>query len=248
MHKLEFLELFDAATRAAKSASKRISGNNSPEVSRCVDAMNRLKKAPEYLPNQVISTTPIGSYYNVLVDHKNPRIRSEARALWDLWLTYLYATGTKQSKGRNQEPAKKPDGIKTGDSKRDKVREILQTSLSKVANEVVDVEIKKLVVSCDPSIVAASVESAMFKKFGYFGGRGKAEYRSIMFNMGDSNNPDLKRRVLIGEIDGERLVTMEKEEMGSDKIQMEVRNIKEKARFREDNRIKKMLETDMVMT
>ncbi|KFK44015.1 hypothetical protein AALP_AA1G204000 [Arabis alpina] len=69
----------------------------------------------------------------------------------------------------------------------------------------------------------------------------KAKYRSILFNMGDSNNPDLRRKVLIGDINGDRLVTMKKEEMGSDKIQMEVQLIKERARFKEDNRIKMML-------
>ncbi|VVB03150.1 unnamed protein product [Arabis nemorensis] len=239
MQKQEFLELFEAATRAAKSS----------EVSRCIDAMNRLKEAPKSLACDVIYTTYIGKSFSVFIDHENPKIRSESKLLWDLWLMYLYATGSKQSRVlvKDQNPVKK-----TGDSKRDKVREILQTSLSKVANEVVNVEMKKRVVSCDPSIVAVSVESAMFKRLGCFMGPQKAKYRSILFNMGDSNNPDLRRKVLIGEINGERLVTMKKEEMGSEKIQMEVEQIKEKARFKEDNRIKMMCmlqsSSDMIMT
>uniref|UniRef100_A0A1J3EHZ7 Transcription elongation factor A protein 2 n=1 Tax=Noccaea caerulescens TaxID=107243 RepID=A0A1J3EHZ7_NOCCA len=130
--------------------------------------------------------------------------------------------------------------ISTGDSKRDKVREILQKSLSKVADEVL-VEMKKRVVACDPWDVAVSVESAMFERLGCFEGPQKAKYRSILFNMGDTNNPDLRRKVLTGEISGERLVTMEREEMGSDKVQKEVQEIKEKARFKEDNRLKSMM-------
>ncbi|CAA7022666.1 unnamed protein product [Microthlaspi erraticum] len=86
--------------------------------------------------------------------------------------------------------------VSTGDSKRDKVREILQKSLSKVADEI------------------------------------------ILFNIGDSNNPDLRRKVLTGEISGERLVTMEREEMGSDRFRSKFKEIKEKARFKEENRLK----------
>jgi len=77
----------------------------------------------------------------------------------------------------------------------------------------------------------------------------KAKYRSILFNMGDSNNPDLRRKVLIGEISGERLVKMEKDEMGSEKIQKEVQRIKERARFKEESRMKMLLASaDMIMT
>ncbi|KAG2322693.1 hypothetical protein Bca52824_015906 [Brassica carinata] len=139
----------------------------------------------------------------------------------------------------------------TGDSNRDKVREILHKSLSKVANEMVGVEMKERVVSCDSWSVAASVESAMFERLGCFEGTQKAKYRSILFNMGDSSNPDLRRKVLLGEISGERLVTMKKEEMASNKIQMEVQKIKEKARDKEENRVKSMMmfqSDSMIMT
>ena len=100
---------------------------------------------------------------------------------------------------------------------------------------------KEGVVSCDSWSVAASVESAMFERLGSFEAPQKAKYRSILFNIGDSSNPDLRRKVLIGEISGERLVTMEKEEMASNKIQMQVQKIKEKARVKEENRVKSMM-------
>ncbi|XP_024010443.1 transcription elongation factor TFIIS [Eutrema salsugineum] len=224
MQKQEFLELFEAATRAAKAAR---GGENSTAVSRCLDAMKRLKKAPESLVCDLIikTSSSIGENHSLFTEHKNTQIRSEAKLLYTLWLSYLYATGRKQ----NRPPVVKKKRVEistTGDSKRDKVREILQTSLSKVANEVVaETEMKKRVVSCDPWTVAVSVETAI----------------SILFNMGDSNNPDLRRKVLLGEINGERLVTMDKEELGSDKIQKEVQQIKEKARFREENRLKMMM-------
>lgn len=247
MQKQEFLELFDAALRAAKSVK---GVKNSPEVSRFVDAMNRLKEAPESLACDVVCTTSMGKGLRFFKDHKNPQIRSEGKLLWDLWTKIIHASGREKSRDIDT-PVKIPTDStikKTGDSKRDKVREILQTSLAKVATEVVDTEMKTRVTACDPWVVAISVESAMFERLGCFMGPQKAKYRSILFNMGDSNNPDLRRKVLIGEINGERLVTMERQEMGSEKIQKEVQRIKENARFKEESRMKILQSADMIMT
>lgn len=167
----------------------------------------------------------------------------------------ISSTGSKQSsRPRDRTVVKKEKKLveeemistTTGNSNRDKVREILHKSLSKVAFEM-----KEGVVSCDSWTVAASVESAMFERLGSFGGTQKAKYRSILFNLGDSSNPDLRRKVLIDEISGERLVTMDKEEMASNKIQLQVQNIKEKARDRKENRVKSMMmfqSDSMIMT
>ncbi|CAH8360594.1 unnamed protein product [Eruca vesicaria subsp. sativa] len=246
MQKQEFLELFEAATKAAKSAARGDGKSSSPAVSRCVDAMVRLKEAPESLARELVidlKYPQIGTSHSVLVDHKNPRIQSEAKLLYFRWLRYLYASGRKQSRPVLKKKNKKKlveEEMKisktTGDCNRDKVRDILAKALSKVA-----VEMKEGLVSCDSWSVAASVESAMFEKLGSFEGTQKAKYRSILFNMGDSRNPDLRRKVLLGEISGERLVSMEKEEMASNKIQMEVQNIKEKVRVRDENRVKSMM-------
>lgn len=64
---------------------------------------------------------------------------------------------------------------------------LISFCLVKVATEVLETEMKKRLVSCDPWIVSVSVESAMFEKLGCFIGPQKAKYRSILFNMGDSN-------------------------------------------------------------
>ncbi|KAG2242824.1 hypothetical protein Bca52824_095330 [Brassica carinata] len=253
MEKHEFLELFEAATKAAKSAS-RGDVKYSPAVSRCVEAIKRLREAPESLAYEM--SRPFHRA-------QRPRIQSEGKILYTLWMRYLYATGRNQSSRPRDRPVVKNKkklvvveeemkiSTTTGDSKRDKVREILYKALSKVANEVVVVEMMQRVVSCDSWSVAASVESAMLERLGSFEGAQKAKYRSILFNMGDSSNPDLRRKVLFGEISGERLVTMEKEEMASNKIQMEVQKIKEKARDKEENRVKSMMmfqSDSMIMT
>ncbi|KAJ4866636.1 F-box/LRR-repeat protein [Raphanus sativus] len=254
MEKQEFLELFEAAILAAKSAARGDGMSSSPAVSRCVDAMVRLREAPQSLACELVKYPQIGKSHVLLMDHNNPTIQSEATFLYSLWTGYLYVRGRKQNPRSDKgKQSQRRDGVHkkklveemkiltTGDSNRDRVRGILHKSLSRVANEVVVVEMKKQVVSCDSWSVAASVESAMFEKLGSFEGTQKAKYRSILFNMRDSSNPDLRRKVLLGEISGERLVTMKKEEMASNKIQMEVQKIKEKARDKEENRVKSMM-------
>ncbi|KAI6698695.1 hypothetical protein NL676_018814 [Syzygium grande] len=87
--------------------------------------------------------------------------------------------------------------VKCNDSIRDKVRELLVEALSKVASEADD-DIKDEVNACDPIRVAVTVESVMFEKLGRSNGTQKFKYRSIMFNIKDPNNPDLRRKVLLG--------------------------------------------------
>lgn len=43
----------------------------------------------------------------------------------------------------------------------------------------------------------------------------KAKYRSLIFNLRDDNNPDLRRRVLLGDIPAEKLVTLTHQELAS---------------------------------
>lgn len=247
MQKPEFVELLEAAIRAAKSVRGVA---KSPEVSRFVDVVNRLKQAPVSFICGVLSTANFGKSLDLFMTHKNPQIRCEGRLLWNRWLQILYASG-REEHGAKKTPVKIQTGStnKTGDSTRDKVREILQTSLAKVATEVVEKEMKTIVSGCDPLVVAVSVESAMFEKLGCFLGPQKAKYRSILFNLRDNNNPDLRRKVLTGEINGERLVTMKTEDMGSDKLQKEVQQFREKSRLKEENRLKMFQQSsDLIIT
>eukprot|EP00249_Psilotum_nudum_P005160 c18625_g2_i1 orf=2-760(-) len=103
---------------------------------------------------------------------------------------------------------------KTNESTRDKIRELLAEALGRVSSEA-DVDDLKAR-SYDPVRAAVTVETVMFEKLGLSRGVNKLKYRSIMFNMKDSNNPDLRRRVLVGEVRPEQLVNMTPEEMASD--------------------------------
>ncbi|GLU17841.1 hypothetical protein SLE2022_341920 [Rubroshorea leprosula] len=120
--------------------------------------------------------------------------------------------------------------VRCNDALRDKIRELLAEALSKVPGEA-DMDVRDQVNACDPFRVAVAVESVMFEKLGRSNGSHKLKYRSIMFNMRDANNPDLRRKVLLGKVKAERLVTMTPEEMASEQRQHENNQIKEKALF-----------------
>ncbi|KAF7144653.1 hypothetical protein RHSIM_Rhsim04G0121300 [Rhododendron simsii] len=120
--------------------------------------------------------------------------------------------------------------LKCNDAMRDKIRELLVEVLSRVSDEVDD-DTKDEVDACDPIRVAVAVESAIFDKIGGSNGAQKVKYRSIMFNLKDKNNPDFRRRVLLGHVEPERLTNLTPEEMASDERQHKNRQIKAKALF-----------------
>ncbi|KAK1322335.1 hypothetical protein QJS10_CPA03g00908 [Acorus calamus] len=121
-------------------------------------------------------------------------------------------------------PPKLSSMINCNDPNRNKVREIVAEALSRVAEETPEDLIEE-VNACDPIRVAVAVETAMFEKFG----NQKMKYRSIMFNLKDNKNQDFRRRVLLGQVKPERIVTLTAEEMASDQRRNENKQIKEKA-------------------
>ncbi|XP_054791724.1 transcription elongation factor TFIIS-like [Prosopis cineraria] len=135
---------------------------------------------------------------------------------------------------QDPEAAKKKTTIKSNDATRDRLREILQEAFSRVSGEVDDEDDEATVdrvKECDPIRVSAEVESALFQNWGCFKGPQKIRYRSLMFNLKDPKNPDFRRRVLLGEIEPERLVYMRTEDMASDERKKEIEKIKRKALF-----------------
>jgi transcription elongation factor S-II len=130
---------------------------------------------------------------------------------------------------------------------REKVHKELELAFSRVANEADEGGVKPDVTACDPVRVAASVESAMFRKIGWSNGIKKAKYRSVAFNLNDPENPDLRRKVLLGLIKPEVLVTMSAVEMASQKRQRENIQIQLKSLSRclHDAELKEKASTDM---
>ncbi|KAJ6992157.1 transcription elongation factor TFIIS-like [Populus alba x Populus x berolinensis] len=132
--------------------------------------------------------------------------------------------------GSFNKPSKEP--VKCDDALRGKVRSILVESLTRVANET-EAGLRRAVSSRDPICVAADVESVMFQKMGAFNGAKTVKYRSVLFNLKDPKNPDLRRKVLLGQIKPEKLVTMTSEEMASNHRQFENAQIRIKSLLKE---------------
>ncbi|KAL0321750.1 UNVERIFIED_CONTAM: Transcription elongation factor TFIIS [Sesamum calycinum] len=128
-------------------------------------------------------------------------------------------------------PPKLTSLVSCKDPLRDKVREILAEALCKVSGEVDDDDLKDRVNRSDPYRVAVLVETAMFEKWGKSNGAQKFKYRSIMFNIKDQNNPDFRRKVLLGDFEPRAILELTPEEMASDARQMENEKLKQKAMF-----------------
>ncbi|KAH9673844.1 hypothetical protein KPL70_018252 [Citrus sinensis] len=115
-----------------------------------------------------------------------------------------------------KKPLREPQPPKQGGKK----------AFSEVAGEVEDMEKKEQVSACDPAGVAVSVESVLYKNMGPSkGAKAAVRYRAILFNVEDPKNPDFRRKLLLGEMKPETLVTMLPEEMASDARQSQNKQI-----------------------
>uniref|UniRef100_A0A0D3GNU6 Transcription elongation factor n=1 Tax=Oryza barthii TaxID=65489 RepID=A0A0D3GNU6_9ORYZ len=127
--------------------------------------------------------------------------------------------------------------VKCGDASRDRIRAILGDALSRVSEETRKddrEEVRNIideVAACDPFRIAVMVECALFQKLGNFNGPNKQRYRSLMFNLKDDHNTDFRRRVLLGQVQPERIADLTPTEMASDTRKLENKKIEEKALF-----------------
>uniref|UniRef100_A0A0D9ZV76 Transcription elongation factor n=1 Tax=Oryza glumipatula TaxID=40148 RepID=A0A0D9ZV76_9ORYZ len=127
--------------------------------------------------------------------------------------------------------------VKCGDASRDRIRAILGDAFSRVSEETRKddrEEVRNIieeVKACDPFRIAVMVECALFQKLGNFNGPNKQRYRSLMFNLKDDHNTDFRRRVLLGQVQPERIADLTPTEMASDTRKLENKKIEEKALF-----------------
>ncbi|KAL3568955.1 hypothetical protein D5086_028845 [Populus alba] len=264
----QFLSLFESAKKSA--AIVATSASIFPEVYRCLDALDQLKRFP-VTSSRVLVSTPVAKEVQYLTKHRVKMIRTAASCVLDAWSRNLYArnpaidgktqptkstsgsrTGTLivkiqgrvigrvkvnmpiQTEKKIKEEKENEEPVKCSDGLRSKVRHILVESLCRVAKEVKE-DLMEAVRLRDPITVAADVESLMFERMGLFNGTKQLKYRSILFNMKDPKNPDLRRKVLLGQIKPEKLVTMTAEEMASDQRQLENDQIRKKSLWKEMN-------------
>lgn len=96
----------------------------------------------------------------------------------------------------------------TGDHVRNKCREMLVQALT--VGDVPD--------GCDAGVIAGHIEECIFGEFDNTDMKYKNRVRSRYSNLKDPKNPELRERVLMGDIPAERMATMTPEEMASDNL------------------------------
>ncbi|KAK4277120.1 hypothetical protein QN277_015168 [Acacia crassicarpa] len=69
-----------------------------------------------------------------------------------------------------------------------------------------------------PELLASEIEAELFKLFGGVNKKYKEKGRSLLFNLKDRNNPELREKVMSGEIPPERLCSMTAEELASKEL------------------------------
>lgn len=69
-----------------------------------------------------------------------------------------------------------------------------------------------------PDDLAFKIEAELFKLFGDVNKKYREKGRSLLFNLKDRNNPELRERVMSGKISPERLCTMSAEELASKEL------------------------------
>ena len=154
------------------------------------------------------SKVPIINDSKVRVFGKDPGVPNRKRLIIKFRIP-----NTKALKNNHQDS--KPINKNSGYHER--VRKLLTESFSRVSSETDE----RISASINPVQLAATVEFVMFEKIGWSNPIKKTKYQSILFNLKDPKNLDLRRRVLLGEIKPESLVTMSAEEMASHKRQSE---------------------------
>mmetsp|Transcript_3251 Transcript_3251/g.5932 ORF Transcript_3251/g.5932 Transcript_3251/m.5932 type:complete len:317 (-) Transcript_3251:106-1056(-) len=115
----------------------------------------------------------------------------------------------------------------TGDSTRDKGRKLLAESLHTATTEEQNHDEYLL----DVAELAADIEQAMFSQFGGTNKQYMAKFRNLRFNLKDPKNPDLRGRVVRGDVSPADLVTLSSEALASREVQEKNEKIREWAMF-----------------
>ncbi|XP_050230131.1 transcription elongation factor TFIIS-like [Mercurialis annua] len=105
-----------------------------------------------------------------------------------------------------------------------------------VFEQVEDEKIRRELKRCNPGLVASSIESLLFVKWGLSNTGCRAKYRSLLFNLKDPKNPDFRRKILLGTIKPEELADMSPQEMASDDRKRENQVIRERKLYTNFNK------------
>ncbi|KAK3273922.1 hypothetical protein CYMTET_9676 [Cymbomonas tetramitiformis] len=188
------------------------------EAQRALDALKRLEKVKMTLDLLKVAEPKLIKKFT---KHSNQDISEISARLLKKWKTLAKAEAeTAQGKTpakEDQKPVVKEENpptpvVRTGDKTRDSLAEKLTDALKQCYEESEDVAGMG-----DPKSIGASIESELFKKCNKEINKDyRLKFRSLSFNLKDSRNPDLRRKVLSGDIPPAILIALSPEEMASD--------------------------------
>ncbi|XP_021904790.1 transcription elongation factor TFIIS-like [Carica papaya] len=257
----ETLEILAAAKKAADSANIKGILRGSSDISRCVDCLKKLETCP--FNAEIINTHNIYKKLQNLCKHKSRKICSAASRLIDVWKKReievskrLTRPGIIRIKLRPAPPAQ-PSSHNVSNSPPLQSSSLKMEESTKASNKGLIIRLKmplqtpvqpssKKVEDAPRKKVRAMVESEMFAQMGSCLGNQKTKYRSILFNLRDAKNPDLRRKVLCGDIKPAELIKMKSEEMASNQLKLEMSEIRNRAALREESLICQLAECNAV--
>lgn len=222
-------EISALCAKLVKAADGAEAGKEGKEQ-RALDIIKRLQDTP--MTTKLLLQTEAAKVLKRLSKHPVSKISACTAALIKGWKDTVRA----EAEAANSTPVKKaPDKLQvdipestevdaknmspitphtkpnTGDPARDKLAVSIGEALAKVLEETEDQD-----GLADPVMVGISIEKALAGKFGGMSKEYKAKYRSISFNLKDARNPDLRWKVLAGDISPYTLLTLSAEELASD--------------------------------
>jgi transcription elongation factor S-II len=131
-------------------------------------------------------------------------------------------TGKNVTNGTNDTGSSPPE--LTGDTIRDKIRTRLFDALCICRRQ-------EGVAAGDEGELACAIEDAMFKTLDGTSAKYKSKFQQLHFNLKDPKNPDLRRKVVMGECGPLELLSLSPEELASDAKREENQRIRDKKLF-----------------
>ncbi|KAJ4822363.1 hypothetical protein Tsubulata_037824 [Turnera subulata] len=219
-----------------KKAEKAVAGKTitAEKESRCVDALSQLKYIP--LTVETLVSSNAGKLLRPWRNHPHKKIRDLASSVYESWAKLVAEAKKNQSLGEAKKT--QTSALKSQEAKRELIRGKLHQGLCMVLEETEEGDItRELVEASDPAGVALRVEEALFNNWGPGRLDNHWKYRSLCFNINDPGNPDFRRKVLVGQVEPERIVGLmgrtrlelarTRAEMASNELQAEYERFEE---------------------
>ena len=231
-----------------ESTSADTDGSKNNSKIACVDALTKLGKLE--MTKSVLGATNAGKRLRAIVKLDcDPDVSRIARTVVSRWKSMVLAESSQGTiTGGASLASEQTDGspekssardkesetgrtflVLTGDTIRDKIRNNLFDSLCICRNtENVDVEGEPGKMEAE---LAGKIELCMYSSLDGVSAKYKAKFRQLYFNLKDPKNPDLRRRVMLGEYSPTELITASPEDLASDAKREENQRIRDKKLF-----------------